>query len=105
VGISTTINPNLGFTGSSFSGSSFSTVALRPATLTYYRDPVSGKSRYVTRREVKALRDVSPTSEIFDAKIPQLPLNEMLQVFDSRKQVSIERGKIYRIDPRSYQEA
>lgn len=53
----------------------------------------------------RALKDGSPSSEIFDAKIPQLPLNEILQVFDSRKQVSIERGKIYRIHPRSYQEA
>ncbi len=105
VGISTTINPNLGFTGSSFSGSSFSTVALRPATLTYYQDPVSGQARYVTRREIKSLRDSLATGGVFDAKIPQLPLNEMLQVFDTKKQVAVERGKIYRIDPQSYLEA
>jgi hypothetical protein len=98
-GISTTINPNLGFKGRAFSGSSFSVVALRPATLQYSR--LQGYPTYTTRRDI--VRQ-GITNETFDAQIPQLPLNEMLMVYNTKKQTEIEKGKIYRIDPNIYEE-
>lgn len=98
-GISTTINPNLGFKGSAFSGSSFSVVALRPATLQYSN--MQGHPRYITRREISRQ---GLSGDTFEAKIPQLPLNEMLMVYNTKKQSEIEKGKIYRIDPNIYEE-
>jgi hypothetical protein len=101
VGISTTINPNLGFTGKSFSGASFVTTALRPATLTYYKDKDSAPV-YITRREAEIIKSNSSSGAVFDARIPQLPLNEMILVYAPKMQEKILKGKIYRINPESY---
>jgi cytidylate kinase len=101
VGISTTINPNLGFTGKSFSGASFITTALRPATLTYYQEEYSAPI-YVTRREAEIIGDNSSRGTIFDARIPQMPLNEMILAYSPKMQEKLSKGKIYKIDPESY---
>lgn len=101
VGISTTINPNLGFTGKSFSGASFVTTALRPATLTYYKEKDSAPV-YITRREAEIIKNNSSSGAVFDARIPQLPLNEMILVYAPKMQEKILNGKIYKINPESY---
>ena len=101
MGISTTINPNLGFTGKSFLGASFITIALRPATLTYYQEKNSAPI-YTTRREVERVKKNSSKSIIFNARIPQLPLNEMILVYSPKMQEKLSKGKIYKINPESY---
>lgn len=97
-GISTTINPNLGFQGSSFKGSNFSVFALRPATL-HYADS-EGKPVYMTRRGLEQ----NQIADSFDAKVPQLPLNEMLMVYNAKERKSLKKRKVYRMNKNIYKE-
>ncbi len=103
IGVSTTINPNLGFSGSAFKGANFNVFALRPANLQYIKLEYSSIPIPITRREASVLEE-STRDAVFEAHIPQLPLNEMLVLFNKRLQQRLVASKVYRIDKKIYNE-
>lgn len=92
--ITTTINPNLDFNGSSFLGSNFIPFAFRPAKFTF----ING--RYTTRREANLTTDNQ--NSISESKILNIPLNELIVCFDKELQASIMKQNIYEINKGLY---
>lgn len=95
--ITTTVNPNLGFTASSFLGCNFIPIALRPARFTFAaRD---NAIRYVTRREIQlqGYEDI-----IFENKFEILPLNELMLCLDKIREYRIADSNIFLIDKNDY---
>lgn len=107
-GISTTINPNFGFKGSSFLGSNFLPIALRPAKFTYWN--YSDGIRYSTRRQIQTelkkegldCSDITKYPFYSENKIAHLPLNEMIWLFSKDDQLKLLSYPIYKIDEEMY---
>jgi len=96
--ITTTINPNLGFRASSFIGSNFVPIAMRPAKFTYVDN--NGRIEYETRRKIESS---TGQEQYFENKISVLPLNELILCLDKRKNEKIKNNNILLIDKGEYE--
>lgn len=101
--ITTTINPNLGFNGFSFSACNFVPIALRPAEFTFYND------RYATRRQIAELNKKNHGDNIISyvqnssSKIYNLPLNELIVCFNKADLQQVMSKNIISVNKKVYQ--
>ncbi len=93
--IYTTINPNLGFKGTSFIASNFIPIALRPASFLFEKNRFN--SYKITTR-----RNAADINLCVCSKISQLPLVDMVMLYNKKDNDKISKGSIYHINPNLY---
>lgn len=109
--ITTTINPNLGFKGSSFKGCNFKVFALRPAKCSYFKIE-NNEQTYMTRRQIQKelenggqkLLDITESTRYSENQIYHLQLNEMIMCFDKTNEKFITESNIFCIKEDNYKQ-
>ena len=96
--VTTTINPNLGFSASSFFGCNFIPIALRPAKFTFVNE--NDIIKYETRRKIQ---DKNYQSIFFENKFSILPLNELILCIDRNRQENVINSNILLIEKDGYE--
>lgn len=106
-GIITAINGNLGFRANAFNGVGFTTIGLKPAKFTYFKDS-EGLLTYSPRRNlVKTLKfektgQLSGHPNVATNQFPLLPTYEMLMLFDKKAHERIAAKPVYKITSSKY---
>lgn len=96
--VTTAINPNLGFSASSFLGCNFIPIAVRPAKFTFVNE--NGIIKYETRRKIQ---DENHQSVFFENKFSILPLNELILCVDKNRQENVINSNIILIEKDDYE--
>jgi hypothetical protein len=82
-GIITAINPNLGFTGSSFKAVGYRRVAGKATKYAFLEDP-DGTRNYVTNRDIVKAREAGDTRPLIESKFPLLDTHELVLKFKTK---------------------